>query len=80
MLCSCTNPIFGKIFVPEIWAKIFSADQIAGFYNQPYIQNKSMKQHDYFRVHTNSHRVKVDQKMFGWAWSKMGLTSLVTRL
>ena len=23
LLCSCTNPIFGKIFVSEIWAKIF---------------------------------------------------------
>ena len=30
-LCSCTNSIFGKIFVPKIWAKIVSANQIAGF-------------------------------------------------
>ena len=21
LLCSCTNPIFGKVFVPEIWPK-----------------------------------------------------------
>ena len=33
LLCSCTNPIFGKIFVPEIWAKMFSANQTAGFFN-----------------------------------------------
>ena len=33
----------GKIFIPEIWAKVFSANQIAGFFNQPYLQNKSMK-------------------------------------
>ena len=32
LLCSCTNPIFGKIFVPEIWTKMFSANQIAGFF------------------------------------------------
>ena len=25
VLCSCTNRIFGKVFVPEIWAKMFSA-------------------------------------------------------
>ena len=43
LLCSCTNPIFGTIFVPEIWAKMFSANQIAGYFNQPYLQNKSMK-------------------------------------
>ena len=29
LLCSCTNPIFGKMFVPEIWVKIISANQIA---------------------------------------------------
>ena len=29
--------------IPEIWAKMFSANQIAGFFNQPYLQNKSMK-------------------------------------
>ena len=38
LLCCCTNPIFGKIFVPEIWAKMFSANQIAGFFNQPLIK------------------------------------------
>ena len=40
---SCTNPILGTIFVPEIWAKMFSANQIAGYFNQPYLQNKSMQ-------------------------------------
>ena len=43
LLCSWTNPIFGKILVPEIWAKMFSANQIAEFFNQPYLQNQSMK-------------------------------------
>ena len=42
---SCTNHIFRKIFVPQIWAKMFSANQIVGFFNQPYLQNKSMKLH-----------------------------------
>ena len=42
-LCSCTNPIFEKILVPEIWAKMFSANQITGLSNLPYLQNKSMK-------------------------------------
>ena len=34
MLCSCTNPIFGKKFVSEIWAKIFSVNQIAEFFSE----------------------------------------------
>ena len=36
-------PYLGKIFVPEIWAKMFSANQIAGFFYQLYLQKKSMK-------------------------------------
>ena len=68
LLCSCTNPILGKI--PEIWAKMFSANQIAGFFNQPYLQNKSMKQPDFLHVDTNSLKLKVDQNFLGWAWSK----------
>ena len=43
LLCSCTDPIFGKISGPEIWSKMFSANQIAGFFNQPYLQSKSSK-------------------------------------
>ena len=34
LLCSCTNPIFGEIFVPEIWAKLFPVNLIAWFSNQ----------------------------------------------
>ena len=32
-----------KIFFPEIWAKMISANQIAGFFNQLYLQNISVK-------------------------------------
>ena len=32
-----------EIFVTEIWPKMFSASQIAGFLNQPYLQNKSRR-------------------------------------
>ena len=39
----CVPAQIVEIFVPEIWAKMFSANQIAGFFNQPYLQNKSMK-------------------------------------
>ena len=56
---------------------MFSANQIAGFFNQPYLQNKSMKQPDFLYVDTNSHKLKVDQKIFGWAWSEMGVASLL---
>ena len=60
MMWSCRNPVFGKIFVPEIWAKMFSANQIAGYFNQPYLQNKSIKYPDFLHVDTNSQKLKVD--------------------
>ena len=69
---------FENIFVPEIWAKMFSANQIGGFFNQPYLQNRSMKYPDFLHVDTNSHKLKADQKNLGWAWSEMGVASLVT--
>ena len=73
-LLSCTNSIFGKILVPEIWAKMFSASQIAGFFIQPYLQNKSLKEPDFLHVDTNSHKswlknfwMAVVRNGFGWA-------------
>ena len=59
---------------------MFSANQIAGFFNQPYLQNKSMKKPDFLHVDTNSYKLKVDQKLFGWAWLKLGVASLVAEL
>ena len=53
-----------KIFVPEIWAKMLSVNQIAGFFNQPYFQKKLMKQPGFLHVDTNSHKLKVDQKIW----------------
>ena len=72
--------MFGKIFVLEIWAKMFSANQIARFFNQPYLQSKSMKYPDFLHVDTNSYKLKADQKISGWAWSEIGVGSLVTGL
>ena len=37
LLYSCTNPIFRKNRVPEIWTKMLLANQIAGFFNQLYL-------------------------------------------
>ena len=59
---------------------MFSANQIAGFFNQPYIQNKSMESPDFLHVKTNLHKLKVDQKVFGLAWPGIGVVSLVTGL
>ena len=57
--------MFRKFFVTEIWAKIFSANQVDGIFNPPYLQKKSMKQADFLHVDTNPHKLKVDQKSFG---------------
>ena len=43
LLYSCSNPILRKNLVPEIWAKIFSANQITGFLNKVYLLDKMMK-------------------------------------
>ena len=55
----------GKIFVTEIWAKIPLANQIAGFVDQPYLQN-ILKQPDLWLFDTISHKLKVDLNFFGW--------------
>ena len=59
---------------------MFSVNQIAGFFNQPYFQNESMKYPDFLNDDTNSRKLKFDQKILGWASSEMGVTSLVTGL
>ena len=56
-----------KILIPGIWAKIFSANQNARFFNQPYLQNRSMKYPEFLHVETNSHKLKFDQIICVWA-------------
>ena len=46
LLYSCTNLILWKNLVPDIWAKMLSANQIAGFLNWLYLQNTKMKKPD----------------------------------
>ena len=43
-----------------------STNQIPGFLNQPFLQNKSMRQPNSLHVDTNSQKFKVDRKFFGW--------------
>ena len=33
-----------------------------------------------YKYDANSHRLKVDQKFFGWAWPEMGLVSMTMGL
>ena len=68
LLCCCTNPIFGKKPVPEIYAKMLSANQIAGFLNILFLQITLMKQPHFLHVDTNSQDLKVDWKFF---WTDM---------
>ena len=37
-----------------------------------------MEKPDFVHVYTSSLKLKVDQKFFVWAWSEMGMISLVT--
>ena len=59
---------------------MLSAIQIASFLNQPFVQNRSMKQPHFLHVDTNSQKLKVDRKVFGWAWLKMVVANLVSGL
>ena len=59
---------------------MLSANQIAGFLNQLFFQNKSMKEPHFLHVDTNSQKLKVDRKFLGLAWSNMGVTNLVCGL
>ena len=72
--------MFGKILVHEIWAKMFSANQIVGFFNQPHLHSKSMKEPVFLHVDTNSHKLKIGGNFFGRVWSEVGVTSLVMGL
>ena len=37
LLYSCTNSIFGKYLVPEIWVEMLLINHIAGFLNRLYL-------------------------------------------
>ena len=39
-----------------------------------------MKKPDFLHVDTDSWKLKVDQKILGWGWSKMGGATLVLGL
>ena len=77
-LCSSTNPRYGKTLVLEILAKNFSANQIAVFLNQIYLQKKYMKQPHFLHSDSKSPKLKVDGNFWGghgqervqlvWSW------------
>ena len=72
--------MFTKNLVPKIEPKMLSANQIARFLNQLFLQNKSMKQCHLLHVDTTSQNLKVSQKIVGCPWSKMGGVNLVSAL
>ena len=54
--------------------QMFSANQIAEFFNQPNLQKKLMKQPDFLHVDTNSHKLKWIKNFWGkrgqrWVWT-----------
>ena len=59
---------------------MLSANQIAEFLNQLFLQNKLMKQPNFFHVDINSQKLKVDPIFSVWAWSRIGVANLVSVL
>ena len=39
-----------------------------------------MKKPDFLHIDTDSWKLKIDQKILGWAWAKMGVATLVSEL
>ena len=74
LLYSCTNPIFVENLVPEIYAKMLLANEIAEFLNQLYLQNKIMKKADFFAFWYKLIEIKSWLKYIGrgqvqkWVW------------
>ena len=52
--------MLGKNLVLKIWTKMLSANQISGFLNRLYLQNKMIERPDFLHVNTNSWKLKVD--------------------
>ena len=54
-------------------------NQISGFLiNRVFTKISEMP--DFLHVDTSSQKLKVDQKILGWAWSEMGVVNLVMEL
>ena len=66
---------WGKWIKSEIWGKVLSSNQIPGFLNWLYLNNRWMNYPDFLGADTNSERFKVELKFFGWVWSKMGMAT-----
>ena len=79
LLCSCTNPILENFCSWDMDQSVLRQSECTIF-NQPYLQNKSMKQPDFLLADISSYKLKVDQKLFGWTSSKMVVGSLVMGL
>ena len=59
--------LYLETLVPEIWAKMPLANQIAEFLNRLYLQKKMMKKSDFLHVDKDSWKLKVDGK-HGQKW------------
>ena len=59
---------------------MLSANQIAGFLKQLYLKSEAFNWLDFLHADTNSEKKKDDLKIFGWAWSKMGVANLNSRI
>ena len=44
------------------------------------LKNEQMENLIFLHVDTDSQKLKADQKVFGWAWSKMDMANLVMGL
>ena len=73
-------PIFGTNPIREIWAKMLSANQITGFLNQLYIQNKFDEIVWFLHADKSFSWFLHADKLFWWLWSKISVVTLIKGL
>ena len=83
-------PYLGKFLLPRYEPKRSQPIRWQDFFNQPYLQSKSMILLDFLHVDTNSHKIKVTKYFWGghgqkWVWpvvsqdSKIDCTSKMNK-
>ena len=77
LLCPCTDPIIGETFFLRNGPKCCQPIRLLDFFINHISRTNQWKSLIFFHVDTNSLKLKVGQKTFGLAWSKMSVASLV---
>ena len=82
IICSAPAQIkyLGKFLFLRYGLKCFQPIRLQDFLINHISRTNQWNSLIFLHVDTNSHKLKFDQKILGWAWSEIGVASLVTEL